>query len=72
MKRSLLFFILVPFLCVLVTGVAIARDPDTLIVVQKTEPVGLDFMRSSIDDTMSVCRNIHGFLFEPQEDYLHS
>ena len=68
MKRSLLFFILVPFLCVLVTGVAIARDPDTLIVVQKTEPMGLDFMQQSIDDTMSVCRNIHGFLFDPQED----
>jgi peptide/nickel transport system substrate-binding protein len=68
MKRSLLFFILVPFLCVLLTGVAIARDPDTLIVVQKTEPMGLDFMRQSIDDSMSVCRNIHGFLFDPQED----
>lgn len=68
MKKSFLVFIMVSFVCAFFSGAAIARDADTIIVAMKAEPVGLDFMRSSLDDTMSVCRNIHGFLFAPQED----
>ncbi len=49
-------------------GVPMARDADTLVVVQEAEPVGLDLMRSSIQTTMSVCYNIHDTLFHPQED----
>ena len=45
-----------------------ARTPDTLVVVQEAEPVGLDLMQSSIQTTMSVCYNIHDTLFHPQED----
>ena len=47
---------------------AVARDADTLVVVQEAEPVGLDLMRNSITTTMNVCRNIHDTLFTPQED----
>ncbi len=68
MKKSLLVFIMVSFVCVFLSGTAIAKDSDTITVAMKSEVVGLDFMRSSLDDTMSVCRNIHGFLFVPQED----
>jgi peptide/nickel transport system substrate-binding protein len=67
-KRSFLFFILGAFLSVLLGCTGTARDPEAITVILKAEPVGLDFMRSSLDDTMSVCRNIHGMLFDPQED----
>jgi peptide/nickel transport system substrate-binding protein len=40
----------------------------TLTVIQESEPVGLDLMRSSLQNTMNVCYNIHDTLFAPQED----
>ncbi len=68
MKRSYFFFVLSCFLAVSAACTGIQRDPEAITVILKAEPVGLDFMRSSLDDTMSVCRNIHGMLFDPQED----
>ncbi len=68
MKKAFLTFIMISFVTVFLSGAAIARDSNTIIVAMKSEVVGLDFMRSSLDDTMSVCRNIYGFLFVPQED----
>lgn len=55
-------------MCVLIAAPVAAREADTLIVVQEAEPVGLDLMRSSIQTTMNVNYNMHGTLFEPQED----
>jgi len=47
---------------------AAAKDPDTLVVVQEAEPVGLDIMQSSIQTTMSVGYNLHDTILKPQED----
>ncbi|MCK7469788.1 MAG: hypothetical protein MZU95_02520 [Desulfomicrobium escambiense] len=47
---------------------ALAKDKDTLVVVQEAEPVGLDIMQSSIQTTMSVGYNIHDTILKPQED----
>ncbi len=68
MKRFVigLFVVSLVFCVGLVPG--FARDPDTLVVIQEAEPVGLDLMQSSIQTTMSVCYNIHDTLFHPQED----
>lgn len=41
--------------------------PDTLVVVQEAEPVGLDIMQSSIQTTMSVGYNLHETLLKPTE-----
>ena len=53
---------------VLAVGPALAKDKDTLVVVQEAEPVGLDIMQSSIQTTMSVGYNIHDTILKPQED----
>lgn len=68
MRKEFLPILSVIFLAFLLVVPAQARDPDTLIVVQEAEPVGLDLMRSSIQTTMSPCYNIHDTLFSPQED----
>jgi peptide/nickel transport system substrate-binding protein len=53
---------------VLAVGPALAKDKDSLVVVQEAEPVGLDIMQSSIQTTMSVGYNIHDTILKPQED----
>jgi peptide/nickel transport system substrate-binding protein len=53
---------------VLAVGPALAKDKDTLVVVQEAEPVGLDIMQSSIQTTMSVAYNIHDTILKPMED----
>ena len=68
MKRWLSPLLLLALLVGLFAVPALARDADTLVVVQEAEPVGLDLMRSSIQTTMSVCYNLHDTLFSPQED----
>jgi peptide/nickel transport system substrate-binding protein len=52
----------------LAAGPAVAKDKDTLVVVQEAEPVGLDIMQSSLQTTMSVGYNIHDTILKPQED----
>ena len=52
----------------LAAGPAMAKDKDTLVVVQEAEPVGLDIMQSSIQTTMSVGYNLHDTILKPQED----
>ena len=69
MRLRLVAPLLLAALCVAAGATpGLARDPDTLVVVQEAEPVGLDLMQSSIQTTMSVCYNIHETLFHPQED----
>jgi len=68
MKKNCFSVVIGILFCVLVASPAFARDAKTLIVVQESEVVGLDLMRSSIQNTMSVCYNIHDTLFHPQED----
>ncbi len=68
MKRSLLFSLVVMVGWAMFAGPVMAREADTLIVVQEAEPVGLDLMRSSLQTTMNVCYNLHDTLFHPQED----
>src|SRR5512139_643722 len=68
MKRTWIPFILTALLGLFLVGSALAAAPDTLVVVQEAEPVGLDLMQSSIQTTMSVCYNLHDTLFHPQED----
>jgi peptide/nickel transport system substrate-binding protein len=68
MKRAWIPFILTALLGLFLIGPALAAAPDTLVVVQEAEPVGLDLMQSSIQTTMSVCYNLHDTLFHPQED----
>jgi peptide/nickel transport system substrate-binding protein len=68
MKRLPLVALLLAVCLAVVPALAVARDADTLIVMQEAEPVGLDLMQSSIQTTMSVCYNIHDTLFHPQED----
>lgn len=68
MKRALIPFILSALIGLFVLGPALAAAPDTLVVVQEAEPVGLDLMQSSIQTTMNVCYNLHDTLFHPQED----
>ncbi len=53
---------------VLAVQPAAAKDPNTLVVVQEAEPVGLDIMQSSIQTTMSVGYNLHDTILKPQED----
>lgn len=50
------------------TGVAEARDAGTLIVVQSSEPVGLDAMRNSLASSLNVGLNVEDRLFEPMEN----
>ncbi len=69
MKRRLSFGVLMVSVCLaFLAAPAAAKAPDTLVVMQEAEPVGLDLMQSSIQTTMSVCYNIHDTLFHPQED----
>jgi peptide/nickel transport system substrate-binding protein len=68
MKRLTLVALLLSVCLAVVPALAVARDANTLIVMQEAEPVGLDLMQSSIQTTMSVCYNIHETLFHPQED----
>lgn len=68
MKRLFAMCLVSLVFCLLTVSPGVARDPKTLIVVQESEVVGLDLMRSSIQNTMSVCFNIHDTLFHPQED----
>jgi len=56
------------FATALFAAAAMARDKDTLVVVQEAEPVGLDIMQSSIQTTMSVGYNLHDTILKPQED----
>ena len=68
MKKQYLSILIGTLLCFLVASPGFTRDAKTLIVVQESEVVGLDLMRSSLQNTMSVCYNIHDTLFHPQED----
>ncbi|MCJ7776378.1 MAG: ABC transporter substrate-binding protein, partial [Desulfobulbaceae bacterium] len=68
MKKTYLLILAALMLTCMFASPGVARDADTLIVVQESEPVGLDLMRSSLQNTMSVCYNIHDTLFFPQED----
>ncbi len=68
MKKSYSLILATLMLFGLFVSPAVARDADTLIVLQESEPVGLDLMRSSLQNTMSVCYNIHDTLFFPQQD----
>jgi len=68
MKKLCSFILVSTALFLVLAPPGLARDADTLIVVQESEPVGLDLMRSSLQNTMSVCYNIHDTLFFPQED----
>jgi len=68
MKKQYLCILIGFLLCLLVASPGFTRDADTLIVIQESEVVGLDLMRSSLQNTMSVCYNIHDTLFHPQED----
>ncbi len=68
MKQSYSLILVVFMVFSLLALPAAARDADTLIVLQESEPVGLDLMRSSLQNTMSVCYNLHDTLFFPQED----
>ncbi|OPX38870.1 MAG: hypothetical protein B1H12_01370 [Desulfobacteraceae bacterium 4484_190.2] len=68
MKKTYLLILAAMMLICLFASPGAARDADTLIVVQESEPVGLDLMRSSLQNTMSVCYNIHDTLFFPQQD----
>ncbi len=68
MKRSFAIVLTVVMLFALFVSPGLARDTDELIVLQESEVVGLDLMRSSLQNTMSVCYNLHDTLFFPQED----
>ncbi len=68
MKRFIFVSFVMAFVFCIGVVPGFARDPDTLVVIQEAEPVGLDLMQSSIQTTMSVCYNIHDTLFLPQED----
>ncbi|MBC8464015.1 MAG: ABC transporter substrate-binding protein [Deltaproteobacteria bacterium] len=68
MKRLCLLILVSMAFFLIFAPPGLARDADTLIVVQESEPVGLDLMRSSLQNTMSVCYNIHDTLFHPQQD----
>jgi peptide/nickel transport system substrate-binding protein len=68
MKRLCLLILAFTTLFFIFSSPGLARDAGTLIVVQESETVGLDLMRSSLQNTMSVCYNIHDTLFHPQED----
>lgn len=68
MKRWLIPLLAMVLLATVFAAPAPAREADTLVVVQEAEPLGLDLMRSSIQTTMSPCYNLHGTLFNPEED----
>jgi len=68
MKRILTGLALIVFLVAALAGGAAARDKDTLIVAQETEPVGLDTTRNNLHECLNVSHNIQDRLFEPQED----
>ena len=68
MKKQYLFILIGILFCFMVASPGITRDAKTLVVIQESEIVGLDLMRSSLQNTMSVCYNIHDTLFHPQED----
>jgi peptide/nickel transport system substrate-binding protein len=68
MKKQYLSILIGILLCLMIASPGFARDAKTLIVIQESEVVGLDLMRSSLQNTMSVCYNIHDTLFHPQED----
>ena len=68
MKRSLVIVLATFMLLAFSVSPGLARNADELIVLQESEVVGLDLMRSSLQNTMSVCYNLHDTLFFPQED----
>ncbi len=68
MEKQYLSILMTLLLCFLVASPGFTRDAKTLIAIQDSEVVGLDLMRSSLQNTMSVCYNIHDTLFHPQED----
>ncbi len=68
MQKKCVILLALSMLMVISLSPALAADADTLTVAQESEVVGLDLMRSSLQNTMSVCYNIHDTLFFPQED----
>ncbi len=68
MKKLLYLFIILSVLCGLLVNYSMARDSDTLIVVQSTEPKGFDPMCNSLQASLNVMKNIHDTLFYPQDN----